>query len=208
MNMKKIILTIVLFFSIFLLSACEDEPKTPMEVTQAFWSAIETKNIDQLKNYISEKSLRDEHQAENIISVSNISFGKIVIDGKLAEVETNVVVESDKPFTVAIDTLLVQENQQWKVDYHATVDSIRNTGQLNQIFQELKGFSEQLSKQFENSMEELDRAMPEIEKGISDFGKEMKERIPEIQKQFENITRELERAWEESLQKDQKPESI
>ncbi|MFK8068425.1 MAG: lipoprotein [Gammaproteobacteria bacterium] len=206
--MKNIIPAIVVLFSVLLLTGCEDEPKTPMQVTQAFWTAVETKNIDQLKNYISEKSLRDEYKTENIIDVSNISFGKIVIDGKLAEVETNVVVESDKPVTVPIDTLLVQENELWKVDYHATIDSIKNTGQLSQIFQELKGFSDQLSKEFENSMEELDKAMPEIEKGISDFGEEMKERIPEIQKQFEDITRQLERAWEESLQEDQKPESI
>lgn len=205
--MKKIIPIVALFMTTIFLSACEDEPRSPLEVTQAFWSAVETKDIRKIKKFITEKSLRDEYKTENIITVSNITFGKIIIDGKKAEVETNVTIESDNPVAVPIDTLLVNENDKWKVDYHATINSISQAGQLSQIFEELKGFGEQLTKGFENSMKELDKAMPEIERDISEFGDQIKKRVPELKKQFEDITRELERAWKESLEKEQKPES-
>ena len=211
-NVKRILFLLPIILASLLLTACEDEPKTPSEVTQAFWYAVENKNIDQIKQLISEKSLRDEYLAENIVSVSKPSFGKIVIDGDIAEVETKVVVESDNPTTVSLDTLLVKENEKWKVDYHATVDEIGSEGQLAQVIRELRTFGEKFSKdfskEFESSMDELDKAMPEIEKEISNLSEQIKEHVPELKKQFEDLAKQLQEALEESLSEEQAQDAI
>ena len=210
--MKNLLPLLTILLASIFLTACEDEPKTPFEVTQAFWYAVENKNIDQIKQLISEKSLRDEYLADNIISVSETSFGKIVIDGDIAEVETTVVVESDNPTTVPIDTLLVKENEKWKVDYHATVDAIGSGGQLAQVIRELRVFGEKFSrdfsKEFESSMDELDKAMPEIEKEISNLSDQIKEHVPELKKQFEELAKQLQEALEESLSEEQAQDAI
>ena len=209
---KKIrpLLTILLA-SVFL-TACEDEPKSPFEVTQAFWQAMENKNVDQVKKLISEKSLRDESLADNIVSISQPSFGKIVIDGNEAEVETKVVIESDNPTTVPLDTLLVKENEKWKVDYHATVDAIGSGRELAQMIQELRTFGEKfskdLSREFESSMDELDKTMPEIEKEIKNLGEQIKEHVPELKKQFEDLAKQLQDALEDSMSEEQKQDAI
>ena len=210
--MKKILLWMPIILASVFLTACEDEPTSPFEVTQAFWHAVESKNIDQIKQLISEKSLRDEYLAENIVSVSKPSFGKIVIDGNIAEVETEVVVESDNPTTVSLDTLLLKENEKWKVDYHATVDEIGSEGELAKVIRELRGFGEkfskEFSKEFESSMDELDKAMPEIEKEISNLSEQIKEHVPELKKQFEDLAKELQQALEESLAEEQEQNAI
>ncbi len=210
--MKKLLPLLTILLASIFLTACEDEPKTPFEVTQAFWYAVENKNIDQIKQLISEKSLRDEYLADNIVSVSETSFGKIVIDGDIAEVETTVVVESDNPTTVPLDTLLVKENEKWKVDYHTTVDAIGSGGQLAQVIRELRVFGEKFSrdfsKEFESSMDELDKAMPEIEKEISNLSEQIKEHVPELKKQFEELAKQLQEALEESLSEEQAQDAI
>ena len=210
--MKKLLFLVPVILLSLLLTACEDEPKTPSEVTQAFWHAVENKNIDQIKQLISEKSLRDEYLAENIVSVSEPSFGKIIIDGDIAEVETKVVVESDNPTEVSLDTLLVKENEKWKVDYHATVDAIGSEGQLAQVIRELRTFGEkfsrEFSKEFESSMDELDKAMPEIEKEISNLSEQIKEHVPELKKQFEDLAKQLQEALEDSLSEEQAQDAI
>ncbi len=206
--MKKLLpLLTILLISIFL-TACEDEPKSPFEITQAFWNAVENKNIKQIKQLITKQSLGDEYLAENIVSVSKPSFGKIVIDGDIAEIETTVVVESDKPSNVSLDTLLVKENEKWKVNYHATISAINEEGTLSQVLKELKNFGEKFSLEFENSLKELDKAMPEIEKEISNMGEQIKEHVPEIKRQFEELAEELQQALKESLSEEQKQDAI
>ena len=205
-------ITLILLVSLFL-TACEDEPKSPFEVTQAFWYAVENKNIDLIKKLVSEKSLGDEYLGDeylpdNIVSVSEVSFGKIMIDGDIAEVETTLVVESDNPTTIPIDTLLVKENEKWKVDYHSTVGAIGSGGQLSQIIKDMKVFGEKFSMEFENSLNELDKAMPEIEKEISNMGEQIKEHVPEIKRQFEELAKKLQQALEESLAEEKQQDSI
>ena len=87
---------------------------------------------------VSEKSLRDDTMSEDILSVSEVSYGKIIIDGDHSEIETSLTIDSDNPETVSIDTLLVRENEKWKVDYHQTMDAIGTGEQLSQILRELK----------------------------------------------------------------------
>jgi len=206
--MKKLLPLLTILLTTIFLTACEDEPKSPFEVTQAFWYAVENKNIDQIKQLISEKSLGDEYLAENIVSISKPGFGKIVIDGDIAEIETTVFVESDNPTEVSLDTLLVKENEKWKVDYHETVSKIHEGGKLNEILSELKNFSEKFSLEFESSLEELDKAMPEIEKEISNMGEQLKEHVPEIKKQFEELAEQLQQAIEESFSDEPTQEAI
>ena len=208
--MKRLISLFTLLCSSLLLSACEDGPKTPTEVSQAFWLAMENKNVDQVKKLLSSQSLKDEFSSDSIVSVSNAQLGKVIIDGSLAKVETNVTVESDKPTEVPLDTVLVKENKHWKVDYQATVEALHSAGSLAHVIRELRvlgeQFSKDLSKEFENSMNELDKAMPEIEQEIKQLGEQIKGQVPELKKQFEDLTRELQEALEGSLSEEQKPQ--
>lgn len=213
--MKKLIPILAVILTSVFLTACEDEPKTPAEVTQAFWLALENKDIGQLKDFISEKSLQEDFNAENIVSVSNARLGRIIIDGKEAEVETTVTVESDRQDDIELETQLVQENEKWKVDYQATVDEIKSPGKLSRVIRDLrvlgKQFSDDLSDELESSLNELDQAMPEIESEIKELSEQIKEQVPELKQRFEGLAEELQQALEESLSDDdesEEPKSI
>ncbi len=207
-NMKPLLTLTAFFIFAVSLTACNNKPESPFEVTQSFWHAVENKNIRQIKKLISVKSLQDNMPGEHIVAVSKITLGKIIIDGNRARVETTLVIESDEPTTVHMDTLLVKEDDQWKVDYQDTMEALQEEGQLSQVIRELKNFGEKLSTEFDKSMQELDHAMPEIEKGINDLGDKIKKEVPKIKKQIEEMAEELQRALEKSLKEDEKQKSI
>ena len=186
-------------FLTLVLSACQEQPATPMDVSQAFWEAVKQKDVNAIRQLSITNSIPADLKSEDVVSITNASFGKIVIDGTHAEVETRVTVASDHPASLPLDTVLIQENEQWKVDYQASMSAIYDGSQVSEIIRELKVFGENFSKEFDQSMHELDKAMPEIEKEVNRMGEALKEHLPAIKKQFEDLARELQRSLEEAL---------
>jgi hypothetical protein len=162
-------------FLVFSISACQ-AVKTPSETTQAFWSAMAKDDLEQAKKFCTSQSkpLLVSSQ-ENKLKNASFSYGKIVIDGNQASVETQLIEPSKK--SSIFTTFLIKEDEHWKVDYQRSVNN--NSGDIfKEIIKSLNNLGETFNKQ-------LEQKIPLIEKEIESFGKELKQQIDNIENQLD-----------------------
>lgn len=162
-----------------LLSACET-PKTPEQVTAAFWQAMIEKDVETAIQFVTTDSQAlisaDAHEFPDNASVAT---GRIVIEDQHASVETFIVPEDTNSLRQSFYTELQKEGETWKVDFRQTINAIPGYA-LGQLFKSLKGIGENLNKQ-------LEEQMPLFEKEIESFGRELEKQKQELEKRLEKL---------------------
>lgn len=162
-----------LFCLLVLISGCQT-PKTPEQVTAAFWTALIQADLETAKKFATQNSqhlITEEEAREN----ATLSTAKIVINGSHATVETTMIEEGR---TISFNTALLKEGDLWKIDYQQTLTNI-STIPFNGIFKSLEEIGETLNKQ-------LEQQMPLFEKQIESFGEELKKQLDEFGRYLEN----------------------
>ena len=165
---------IIIGFIVASLTGCQSE-KTPLETTKVFWSAIAENKLDIAKEYCSSQSQQlpstEKAKQKNI----GFDYGKIVIDGTRASVETEIISSADKktPFT----TFLINENKSWKVDCQRSTIAFNGNQVFKHFFDELSNLGKGLSKQ-------LEEQLPILEKEIESFGQELKQQLDNVEKEL------------------------
>lgn len=162
-----------------LLSACET-PKTPEQVTVAFWQAMTEKDLETAQQFVTTDSQSlvsaDVHELPENASVAT---GRIVIENQRASVETLIVSKDANNTRQSFYTELQKEGETWKIDFRQTVNAIPGYA-LGQLFKNLKGIGENLNKQ-------LEEQMPLFEKEIESFGRELEKQMQEFEKRLEKL---------------------
>lgn len=156
-----------LFFLILQLCGCQS-PKSPEEVTSAFWTAFSKGDIETAKRYGTDNS-QDQITKEDIQKAIAFKTGRIVINGDNASVETFMTENSR---TATFNTDLVKENNRWKVDLQKT--------RLNMSAMPLDGIFKSLEKLGENFNKQLERQIPLFEKQIENLGEELNRKLDEF----------------------------
>jgi hypothetical protein len=162
-----------LFCLLVLISGCQT-PKTPEQVTAAFWTALIQADLETAKKFTTQNSqhlITEEEAREN----STLNTGKIVINGSHATVETTMIEEGR---TISFNTALLKEGDLWKIDYQQTLTNI-SAIPFNGIFKSLEEIGETLNEQ-------LEQQMPLFEKQIESFGEELKQQLDEFGRYLEN----------------------
>lgn len=166
-----------LFIFLSLLAGCQS-PKTPDEVTTAFWEALIDDQLGAAKDYATPAS-RDLVEREPYLEEASVQTGQIVINGTDASVETVITTsttdETDK--TLTFNTVLAKENNQWLVDYQQTLINISNQP-FSGIIRSLKALGDIFNKQ-------LEQQLPLIEKQLESFGQELERQLDEFGRQLE-----------------------
>ncbi len=165
---SPIALTIGLLL-LFSITACESEI-TAEETTLLFWSAIAKNNLELAKKYCTTQSLplpSEQHDFQN----TTFDYGKIVIDGNHATVETKISPPSNNKSSFS--TFLLEEDNRWQVDYQRSISDFYG----NQLFKE---FLKQLNTLGEDINKKLEQQLPIIEKEIELFGQELKQKIDDF----------------------------
>jgi hypothetical protein len=119
------------------ISACS-KPQTPQEVAADFWQAVQSGKPNKVKKHISAKDQITMESLQNVMPISNVSFGKILIDGDVASVDTHVTLEGDRAMELPINTHLVKENDRWTVDYERTINTIVAAGKVAAVIDQFK----------------------------------------------------------------------
>jgi len=199
--------------SVILLSACS-APKTPQEVTRAFWEAVLNNDAGKAAKY---STLVDPQKYDGFSkdwTGYQPSWGKVVIEGNRA----SIVSEFFSPARSGqenrqLTTYLVRIDEQWKVDYDRTGRGISG-GAFAELFDRLSQmgdeFSQQLqysSSEFNAEMErlgdELEAKSSELDRQASEimdrYAKELNETIDEL---VDSINRALEDGKEKLSDKD------
>ncbi len=207
---------ILLFLSCICLfiTSC-NEGLYPIDVAEGFWRAVKNKDTKAIQKYSTNNSLKEDELGENILPLDEITLGKTVIDGDSAWVDTTVTISGDRPFTIPLRTELIRENKRWKVDYDATIklvshgsavsnviNSIRNmskdlAAELNQSMEEMQKAIPEVTEELNQSMEEIQKTIPEVVEEVQKIEESLLEHIPELKKQIEEFVRDLKDAIEE-----------
>ena len=161
---------------LFLLSGCQAS-LTPEQVTTEFWEAMAEGNLDSAKKYATQETQHLVTKQQNLEDAT-VKTGAILIDGSNATVTTVMTLkkpESNKD--LSFDTVLLKENDLWKVDYQRTLNNLSNLP-FGDIFKSLQAIGETINK-------ELGQQIPLFEQQIRSFSEELIRQLDEFRRQLE-----------------------
>ena len=161
---------------LFLLGGCQ-AVSTPEQVTTAFWEAMAEGNIDSARKHATQETqyLVTRHQN---LEGATLKTGAVLIDGSNASVSTIVTLKkTENNKVLSFDTVLLKENDLWKVDYLRTLNNLLNLP-FGDIFKSLRAIGETLNK-------ELEQQIPLFEKQIKSFSEELIRQLDEFRRQLE-----------------------
>ncbi|MFZ2406185.1 MAG: hypothetical protein WAW41_13685 [Methylobacter sp.] len=174
---KKSLFGLAGFLSLlFLLGGCQ-AVLTPEQVTTAFWEAMAEGNLDSARKYATQETEHLVTKQQNLEDAT-VKTGAILIDGPNATVSTVMTLkkpESNK--VLSFDTVLLKENDLWKVDYQRTLNNLSNLP-FGEIFKSLRAIGETINK-------ELEQQIPLFEKQIKSFSDELIRQLDEFRRQLE-----------------------
>ncbi len=161
---------------LFLLSGCQTL-STPEQVTLAFWQAMTEGDIDAAKEHATPETQHLVMQQQHL-AAATLQTGVILIDGPNATVATTMTLNaSENNKVLSFDTVLLKENDLWKVDYQRTLNNLLNLP-FGDVFKSLNAIGETLNK-------ELQQQIPLFEKQMKSFSEELLRQLEEFRRQLE-----------------------
>ena len=154
-------------FCIVLLSGCQTE-KSPENVATSFWQALAQGKIENARKHVTQDS---QHlvNLQDIDTHSSIKTGVAVIDESGAKVETTITRNKRE---VTFDTVLLKEQDTWKVDYLQTQMNISMIP-LGEVVKSLQNMGDTFAKQ-------LEQQLPQVQKEMESLGNQLKNEIDDL----------------------------
>ncbi|MDO9141149.1 MAG: hypothetical protein Q7U38_12575 [Methylobacter sp.] len=161
---------------LFLLGGCQSL-STPEQVTLAFWQAMTEGDTGTAKKYATPETQHLVIQQQHLEGAA-LQTGVILIDGVNATVATVMTLKaSENKKVLSFETVLLKENDLWKVDYQRTLNNFLNLP-FGDVFKSLHAIGETLNK-------ELERQVPLFERQIKSFSNELIRQLDEFRRQLE-----------------------
>ena len=161
---------------LLLLSGCQ-AALTPEQVATAFWVAMAEGNLDSAREYATQETRHLVTKQQNL-EEATVKTGAILIDGSNATVATVMTLKKpENRKELSFDTVLLKENDLWKVDYQRTLNNLSNLP-FGDIFKSLQAIGETINK-------ELEQQIPLFEKQIKSFSDELIRQLDEFRRQLE-----------------------
>ena len=178
---------------ITLMSGCLAE-KSPQEAARNFWDAMKVQDIENARKYstTNTRSLIDTSNGQ--FRGANVTFGKILIDDNTTTIETTVRTQKNgTETTIPLQTILKQENGEWRVDYQQTKESMTETSSISDIAKDLQELGKKLSDRMDEALGEIKQKVPEYEEKIKKLGETASKKMDEAwQRQVSEIKKSIE----------------
>jgi len=189
---KKYLLAALISSS--LLTACGGS-QSPQEVSRAFWQAVVAQDAGEANEYstLIEDAGFDGYQRD--WQGVEVEWGRVVIDGHQATVDTTFLGLSDRQNPLETTTYLVQKDDQWLVDYYRTGEALNDgplwgdvVNQLEALGKDLQSqltrHSNDLAREFEALSDELSQQASEAGESFSgmvdDYGQMLRQHIEQL----------------------------
>lgn len=172
---KSLAVLIGILSLLFLLSGCQTV-STPEQVTREFWEAMADDDLDTARKYAT----RDTQylvSTQSTLEDAAVKTETALINGANATVATLMTLKTDSKDILSFDTVLLRENNQWKVDYQQTLNNL-SILPLGDIFRSLRALGETFNR-------ELKQQIPLFEKQIRSFSQELIKQMDEFRRQME-----------------------
>lgn len=164
-----------LFGLLFLLNGCQSGPP-PEKVAQAFWEAMAQGNPEIARTYTTQVSQYLVTQQPELEKAS-VRTGAVKVDGDNARVETVLTLKPPDHRTVAFDTVLAEEDDQWKVEYLQTMNNFLHLP-FGEIFKSLQGIGEAINRN-------LQQHLPELEEQLEGFSDGLLQQLEDFRRRLE-----------------------
>ncbi len=161
---------------LLILSGCQTL-LTPEQATTTFWKAMANGDLASAKKYTTLETQYLVTKQENIMGAS-LETGVIVIDGLTAKVATVITLknpESNK--LLSFDTVLLKENDAWKVDYRQTLSNL-SIVPFGEVINSLRTIGDVINKKMEEQI-------PFFENQIRSFSDQLIRQLDEFRHQLE-----------------------
>ena len=160
--MREKVVSLVCVVAIAVLAACGGAASGPKEVAEDFWNAAVEGDLDEAKRYATRETA-DSIQLSSDGDDGEVTIGETSIEGDRATVATTLVgTEEGVSSTIELQTVLVQEDGQWKVDFTQTMMSMFG-GAMGEMMEELgqtmQEGMEEMAEQMEQGMEQMAQEM-------------------------------------------------
>lgn len=162
---------------LFLFNGCQTT-LSPEQTTTAFWKAMVNGELETARKYTTLETQDLVIKQENIMGASLEKTGVIVIDGPDAKVATMIMLknhESNKPLT--FDTVLLKEDDVWKVDYQKTLTNL-SILPFGEVINSLRAIGDVINKK-------LEQQIPLFENQVKSFSDELIRQLNEFRHQLE-----------------------
>ncbi len=193
-----------LLLSTLILTGCFG-PESPQDVTREFWEAVITQNVDDTIEYSTLLDAKSYDSFNKKWDGYQLVIGKIVIDGNQAEVETKLSrIDNNSENHRKLNTYLVKQDGQWKVDYVHTAKSMDGDvftqflGQLDDLGKKLSDTLKDSSNKFSIEMKRLENELKIFAQSTSDeANKIIEQHGAELKKSIEELAESIDRALKE-----------
>ncbi|OHB34876.1 MAG: hypothetical protein A2Y09_01660 [Planctomycetes bacterium GWA2_39_15] len=136
-----------------------------MAVAKGFWDAMNAKDIQAARSFVTKESADKLHiKEEDTTAGCKVTFGDIKIDDNKTTIDTTMQTnDGTTEFQVQMQTILIKEEGQWKVDAEQTMMSMFG-GAMGEM---MKGLGKALEEGFKKGFEEMGKSMAgDTQKGL------------------------------------------
>lgn len=182
----------LLLLCILITAACS-QPRTPQDVAARFWKSIQAMDLNMLYKNVASDTVK-KYKLDDMPAIGRVFLGETMIEGDRAWVETAVEMRDRGNMEVPARTILVSQNNQWKVDYDATVQSLSFNNDIADLFSHMEELGDEFMESFNNVIDEYQKTVPEVERELKKLEENIKSQIPEMKKRLEGFARELDKA--------------
>jgi len=136
-----------------------------LAVAKGFWDAMNAKDIQAVRLYVTKESAdKLQIKDKDVTANCKVTFGNIKIEDDKTIIDTTMQTnEGTTEFQVQMQTILVKEDGQWKVDADQTMMSMLG-GAMGEM---MNGLGKTLAEGFKKGFEEMGKSMAEgMQKGV------------------------------------------
>ena len=176
--MIKMPLKSVVFFLLavtFLLAGCS-EIKTPKQVSQQFWEAIQKRDMETAKQLSTWNTVEYlKYLKVNKLHPERFELGEERMGENDAQINTTLYTSRQGKSGIKVPgiTVLVKTDQGWRVDVKKTLSTVVKET-VNNVFEQLNGLMQEgvseLDKVLSESLDELSKA---LDQGAKELKKEL-----------------------------------
>ena len=160
-SFKFVVIVIALACFVF---GCGSEKDESLAVAKDFWKAMKDRDVEKAKTYATAGSadaltINEDEKDQDV----EISFGDIEVKDGKSKIETNMrSIGGDMEMDIPMQTVLVKESGEWKVDVNLTMMSLFG-GAMGAMMETMKEGMEEMgnamAEEMKSSMDEMGKAL-------------------------------------------------
>jgi len=181
------------------------KPETPQQIAAEFWQAMAESDANDVAD-LSTLANTNEFDAFKRDWLNTLpDFGRVVIDGSEATIATSLPAENATAGERRnVLTYLVQQNDQWLVDYQRTREAVISRSPLSDLQSDISTLREQFDDAVGRSSEQISEQMDQLVQDFKVYSEEAGEKAEEALEIFGESLENFRKQIKESLDEAQK----